>query len=143
MLEFDNLTKLQKEFFLEFIWNGVGSREFAKPPQLIFANASVYHDFAYFRGGNESDRKIADKDFFHRSHSSTRKQHTYTRPFYYVMSYVYFYGLKKIGGKAWEYYDAPAQNWKEFLDHVYAYFDRSPNMKGRPPEYNTWLRNRK
>lgn len=136
MLLYEDLSVKQKDFFLKYIWNGVGSREFVKPPALIFDEPSMYHDFAYFRGGTDEDRKQADKEFFHKAHDEVRKKAVWQRPFYYTMSYVYFYGLKKLGGKAWEYYDKPADTWEEFLAHVYAYFDREPKLKGRPPIYS-------
>ena len=134
VIQLDELTLKQKEYFLKNIWNGVGSREYPDVPDFIFGEASKYHDFAYFRGGDENDRKEADRDFFHRAHSAVRKQPLLKRPFYYVLSYTYFYSLKKLGGKAWEYYPAPAKNWNEWLAHVNTFFDREPQFP-RPPKF--------
>jgi hypothetical protein len=135
VLLYDDLTQKQKDFFLKYIWNGVGSREYPKPPQLIFREASIYHDFGYFRGGPESLRKEVDREFFHKAHSAVRRLPIAQRPFYYAMSYIYFYGLKKLGSKAWELYPEPAKTWEEFLNRVYAYFDRNPGQAGRPPKW--------
>jgi hypothetical protein len=135
MLLYNDLTQKQRDWFLTYVWNGVGSREYIKPPQLIFEEASKWHDFGYFRGGNEDLRKEVDREFFHKAHSAVRKQPIAQRPFYYAMSYVYFYGLKKLGSKAWELYPEPAKTWEEFVDRVFAFFDREPDRKDRPPNW--------
>ena len=136
MLEYDNLSQKQKDFFDKSIWNGVGSRDFfINPHDLIFKEASKYHDFAYWRGGPEELRIKADKDFFHRAHSAVRKQSLLKRPFYYATSYVYFYFLKIGGKRAFEYYERPADTWEELLARVNFYFDENPKKEGRPPKY--------
>lgn len=114
-LSYDNLTKEQKEFFLRHIWNGVGSNHFfINPHDLIFKEASIYHDFYYWRGGTDLIRKMADKDFFHRCHSKIRELPKRRRPFYYAAAYVYYYTLKLLGKHAWEK-GATCQTWQELL----------------------------
>jgi hypothetical protein len=134
-LQYSDLTPKQLDYFLKYIWNGVGSREFVKPPQLIFSEASKLHDFQYFRGGTDSDRKASDKDLLHHMHDAVRAQKLYIRPIYYFLAAIYYIVLSKLGKVAWEYYDKPAQTWDEFLYHLDAYFDREPNKK-RPPAFD-------
>jgi len=115
-LSYDSLTKDQKEFFLTHIWNGVGSDHYTlNPHDLIFKNASIYHDFYYWRGGPKFLRKLADKDFYHRCKDAARKKSAIKRPFYYVICYIYYVGLKLFGKKAWET-GKVCQTWDELLE---------------------------
>lgn len=119
-LSYNDLTETQKEFFLTHIWNGVGSDHyFINPHDLIFKEASIYHDFYYWRGGPKSLRKLADKDFLHRCHEATRKLPMKRRLFYYVASYTYFLGLKVFGNTAWEK-GKVCQTWDELVERYSA-----------------------
>ncbi len=114
-ISFDNLTKEQQNFFKEHIWNGVGSRHFfLNPHDLKFKEASIYHDFYYWRGGPEELRKLADKDFFHRCHSAISKLPRKRRAFYYIAAYVYYFSLKIFGKAAWEKGEV-CQTWEELV----------------------------
>jgi len=115
-LSYDTLTEKQKKFFKEHIWNGVGSSHFfINPHDLIFKEASLYHDFWYWRGGNSKLRKMADKDFLHRCHDSIRKLPMKRRAFYYIAAYVYYFTLKILGSKAWESGET-CQTWEELFN---------------------------
>lgn len=116
-LIYENLTDNQRKFFLSYIYNGVGSDSLPKPPPLIFAKAAEFHDFAAFRGGTEEDRLASEKEFFHKCHDAVREQPLLKRPFYYVISYIYYYILRKADRFTWEYYPAPAEDWKHFIAH--------------------------
>lgn len=48
VLDYSELSTKQLNFFLKYIWNGVGSREYIRPPQFIFSEASKSHDFFFF-----------------------------------------------------------------------------------------------
>lgn len=101
---YQDLTKNQLKFFLKYVFNGLGSDSFPKPPPLIFMDAAKEHDFWAWVGGTEEDRKWATKEFFHRAHDAVRKERKWKRPFYYLMSYIYYYILRKFDGLTWEYY---------------------------------------
>jgi hypothetical protein len=116
-IQYSDLTLKQKEFFLEHIWNGVGSDSFIKPPPLIFLEASKYHDCLEWAGGTEEDREWAIKDFFHKAHEAVRAQSVWKRPYYYLLSYTYYYFLRKLDGFTWEYYPKPAQTWTGLVKH--------------------------
>lgn len=124
-LSYDSLTDSQKAFFRKFVWNGLGSRDaHIDPHDLIFKNASIYHDWYYFVGGPDKLRIAADKEFLVNCNKLVLKERAWKRWFYYPVSYVYYFFIK-IGSKlAWEYYDEPAQTWEEFIEHVMTYFDR-------------------
>lgn len=124
-LSYDKLTSNQKDFFKKYIWNGVGSSHYTiNPHDLIFKNASIYHDFNYFRGGNDELRELADSDFINRSLAAVRSQKFYKQPFYWVVAYIYYFGLVIFGKKAWEYYEEPADSWSEFMSRVESAFIR-------------------
>lgn len=122
MIQLSDLTKDQLLYFTTNIYNGVGSREFfINPHDLIFSPAAMEHDFAYWRGGPDNLRKIADKEFLQHC-LVLSKQHTgIRRVFYTNTSYVYYTFLVLLGKYAWEYYDAPANTWEEFLEHFNKY----------------------
>lgn len=122
-LLYDDLTNDQREWFLKYLWNGVGSNSLPlKPPAFVFSEASKYHDYSSFSGGDEQDRIEASKEFFHKAHSTIRKQPLRKRPFYYLISYIYYRVLKKVDGITWSYYERPASNWFEFIQRVKDYF---------------------
>jgi len=122
-LLYDNLTTAQRQFFLKYLYNGVGSGSFPiKPPRFVFSNAAKYHDFASWSGGTEKDRIEASREFFHKAHDTIRQQPWRKQPFYYFISYVYYRILKKVDGMSWSYFTAPAKDWTEFIDHVRQYY---------------------
>lgn len=134
-LSFDKLTEKQKNYFARFIWNGVGSRNFfINPHDLIFKEASLYHDFYYWRGGPIELKALADKDFFHRCHSAVRKQPLWKRPFYYFVAVIY-YKFLALGKIAWEYGEKPCQTWQELLANFYQYHEDNPKVRPKPPIY--------
>ena len=127
---YDTLTDEQREYFLTYIWNGVGSRDFSvTPPQLIFRGPSAYHDFAYWLGGTEEDRNKADKQFLIDELDQVRREkHITQKPFYFMMAYVYYLGLAAIGKKAFEY-GGPRTNWEEYKSY---YEKRQAEYKNAP-----------
>lgn len=122
MLLYDNLTDNQRKFFLQYLWNGMGDNLLA-PPAFIFSKASEYHDFFSFSGGTESDRIWATKDFFHKCHDAVRKEPLYKRPFYYFISYTYYWFLQKGDALTWTYLLKPANTWPEFISNVIFYYN--------------------
>ena len=133
-LSFDTLPPPQKAYFLTHIWNGVGSRHFfINPHDLIFKEASIYHDFYYWRGGPEKVRLMADKDFFMRCKDAVKKAPWHLRPFYSIAAIVYTQFLR-LGKSAWEYGEVPAQNWEQFIHNIECFYDMNPRLP-RPPKY--------
>ena len=120
-LELEDLTPEQYQYFLRNVWNGVGSQEYAiKPPELCFALPSVRHDFYYWRGGTEADRLAADRRFLADALVEARRYRGVQRAFYVNAAYLYFYGLRALGTKAFEYGERPCQTWDELLARVIA-----------------------
>lgn len=123
-LLYDDLTDEQKKYFLIHLWNGVGSREYVlDPPDSIFSVPSIYHDFWYLRGGPIELRKLADLDFYYRCVYEVRKRPKWKRPFYHFLATVYYYGLKYLGKKAWDKYDVPIADWRDFVHRTSKYLN--------------------
>lgn len=100
-LAFEDLTADQINYF----WNGVGSDHFLfNPPDLIFKEASKKHDFLFWMGGSEDERKAADSEFYYTCWRATLKNHLQIlRPFYFSASWLYYHCLKLFSKTAWEY----------------------------------------
>src|SRR3990172_7684588 len=123
-LQYDQLTHNQQEFFKKYIWNGVGYDHYPiNPHDLIFKEASVYHDYYFFRGGSNELRLLADKDFLVRGLKAVQEQKRLLKPVYWIIAYVYYFALILLSKKAWEYYDEPSADWKEFIDRVKKSYD--------------------
>lgn len=116
-LNLDDLTPKQYKRFMSEIYNGVGSNDvdFIDPHDLIFKKAAEYHDFAYWRGGTDEDRRICDYIFLLHCLEATRKEKWYYRPFYYGASYVYYLALVLFGRYAFEYKDEPSPHWDHLI----------------------------
>ena len=63
---------------LAILWNGVGSSQpvisFFKPPRWImelFAEASKFHDVAYYIGGTDEHQELVDREFAERCFGRT------------------------------------------------------------------------
>lgn len=120
-----DLTPTQLEFFLKYVYNGVGSDELGiDPPDSIFKGAAKGHDFRCFVGGTDHDRIESDKEFLKDCLDRINKSPVWKRPLYKILAYVYYFALWMGSKYAWEYYDKPAENWEEFIKHVIAYHDR-------------------
>ena len=113
-LNLEDLPPDQMHTFKTEIFNGVGSREFfIDPHDLIFKQAAMAHDFAYWRGGSNEDRKLSDKIYLEDSLDAVRRQRKWTRPIYFVIAYIYYGFLKMLGKYAFEYRERPCESWDE------------------------------
>ena len=116
-LTLDGLTPDQYKYFKENIYNGVGSRDFALDPHdLIFKKAAEYHDFAYWRGGTEQDRKEADKRFKRDCVDAAWNQKARSFLFYISAAYIYYYAVKFLGKYSFIYREEPLDNWKDLKE---------------------------
>lgn len=146
-LKYEDLTNKQRKYFLEQIFNGVGSREYIMPPQSIFKSCAVRHDFYYWVGKSEEDKNQVDKDFLYEARQKIRTRYTrkqtplffIKKPFYYTLAHIYYLVLKKLGKKAFEYDTHYVENFDEFLVVVDNYYDKNPKSK-RPIDYKEWIK---
>jgi len=131
-IEFKDLSEEQ----LIIIFNGSGSDAFPiKPPQLIFGNAALRHDWDYLFGGEEKDRKIADKRFLINCLYASGDN-----IFYNVMSYIYYYALRLLGNKSFEY-GPKAKTWDDIFQRVKKSRMDAYNIKNLKQSFDIKLKN--
>lgn len=136
----EDLDEIQFKYFNTYLANGVGSRSFPiNPRDFIFKHASKQHDFQYFVGGNEEERRWVDGLFLSDCFKAIGKAPIGKRPFYTIIAIIYFGFLVALGSYAWEYTDKPAETWDEFLIHVDVFFSKNPKYK-KPPSYEEYLK---
>lgn len=121
VLSYESLNSKQKAFFIEYLYNGLGSKELKVTlPEFIFRDAAIEHDFYSYSGGSHYDRIKSDKLFFKRCINTIKKKRKYI--IYYPVAYIYYFGLLSLSHLTWDEYDRPAKDWEEFIKRVEAHF---------------------
>jgi hypothetical protein len=115
-LKLKHLTPEQYEFYKKNIFNGVGT-SFAgiNPPDFKFEEAALYHDLAYWVGGNELDRLQADFIFFYIGVKCIFKSPWYMWLGLSIILPIYSLFVLLFGWISFEY-GKPSKNWEELLD---------------------------
>lgn len=113
-LEFDDLTDEQ----IAYVWNGVGSDHVPiDPHDLIFKGPSKKHDFLYWLGGDDDDRRQADIEFYWDCKIECYKYRSLPRLFFLCALLVYCAFLFPIGRFAFEY-KPKCKTWDEMKDRI-------------------------
>ena len=95
ILEYTNVP----EDSIKIISNGCGSRYFILDvPEFVFHDSCDKHDFHYWRGGTEADRKKADKEFYSDMKIDAQFQPWWKRLFLKGMAWLYYLSVR-LGGK--------------------------------------------
>ena len=85
-----------------------------RPPEHLFFDASCdQHDFYYWRGHREADRKIADTAFYEVMKRDVGQAAWYRRPWLHSVAWLYFRAVR-IWGKQFFYY-GPSYRTREQL----------------------------
>lgn len=99
-LYYDDLTEEQKSL----ICNGCGPKAFGmKVPQFCFLASCDKHDFNYWKGCTEEDRKKYDSGFFWAMMEDVGNAKIYKRLFYAGWALL-FYTLVRLKGKDYFHY---------------------------------------
>ncbi len=85
------------------VGNGCGPNGWRKLPQWHSFQTCVRHDIAYFEGGTEADRKIADVALLHGMRDDANTRPVWQRPFYYTMAQVYYTAVRYKGAQYFHY----------------------------------------
>jgi len=101
MLRYRDLTPEQK---LK-ITNGCGGKGgFINPPEFLFHASCNHHDFYYWRGGTEADRKKADDTFYKYMQMDIANENSMIKRIYYEMlAYSYYKAVRIFGKKYFRY----------------------------------------
>lgn len=103
---YESLTLGDFEFLREKgILNGCGGKGcWFKPPYRIFFETSCdIHDFTYWQGGDEAQRKNCDDGFLERMLKDADRCGFLTRWFYKLWARLYHKAVRKFGGKFYNY----------------------------------------
>ena len=113
MLEYKQLTDKQKQF----ICNGCGGKGgFINPPEFLFNACCNHHDFLYYRGCTEDDRKKADDKFYQLMKEDINLSSWYMKPHYHLWAFTYYQSVRLIGKKFFYYADKPKEMNDLILD---------------------------
>lgn len=103
-LKFSSLTPFQRKS----ICNGCGGKGgFINPPEFLFHASCNQHDFYYWRGGSEEDRKQADDYFYQFMLEDVSNAVWWKRPLYKSMAFLYYKAVRVVGKKFFYYNDTP------------------------------------
>ncbi|MFA5669912.1 MAG: hypothetical protein WCX83_00205 [Candidatus Cloacimonas sp.] len=102
MLRYSELTDNQKSI----ICNGCGGKGvFIKPPDFIFKASCNQHDFYYWLGKDENDRKKADKEFYRFMRIDISEVELIKKPYYHTWALAYYLSVRAFGRKFFNYSD--------------------------------------
>jgi len=100
MLRYKDLTPEQRKQ----ICNGCGTKGgLIKVPNFIFKASCNQHDFYYWRGGSERDRKIADKAFYKAMREDIKSVKWNLKPYYHIWAFGYYRAVRFFGKKYFNY----------------------------------------
>lgn len=103
---------------VEQICDGCGSKGGPlKPPQWRFRNSCNLHDFAYFIGGREGDRRRADRVFYaDMCLAAQARAQWWQRPWYFLMAWIYYRAVRKFGSGYFHY--GSRRTWADLRERL-------------------------
>lgn len=103
MKKYEDLTPPEKKE----ICNGCGGKgSWVKPPHGAFFKASCnHHDYGYWKGCTEEDRKICDKKFYHAMREDCKTLPWYQKIRYRPWCWAYYNSVRMFGKKYFYYAD--------------------------------------
>ena len=95
------------------ICNGCGGKgSIIKPPHRIFFKASCdHHDYGYWKGGTETDRKRCDIKFYNAMVIDCTSLPWYNYLRYRPWCWVYYHSVREFGKKYFYFADKPRQDF--------------------------------
>jgi len=100
MIKYSDLTDNQKSL----ITNGCGAKGgFINPPDFIFKASCNQHDFYYWRGMDEEDRKKADNAFYKYMRIDISEVSFHKKPYYHLWAFSYYSMVRLFGKKYFSY----------------------------------------
>ena len=108
VLKFRNLTDDQRAE----ICNGCGAMGgWFQPPDYIFTASCDQHDFNYWLGGGDAERKKADLQFYQAMKRDANSAPWWKRWFYKGAAWRYYTAVRAFGKKA--FYYGPTRTWED------------------------------
>lgn len=110
--KYAELTEKQKAA----ICNGCGGKGSLVPVPSFFHKASCnHHDYRYWVGCTEEDRKSADKDFYKAMREDVQRQKWYNKPIAELSALTYYLAVRLFGKKYFYYGDKPREVDEEIV----------------------------
>ena len=102
MFSYEDLNTEEKKY----LCNGAGRKGFWGwiVPEFVFTEPSNRHDFKYWQGGSEEDRKIADREYLNQLldtaeyRKNGKKRSLLSRMFLRRMAFIYYTAVTECGG---------------------------------------------
>lgn len=114
MLKYKELNSHQKEF----VCNGCGGKGgLINPPEFLFHASCNHHDFLYWRGCTEADRKKADTEFYEMMLKDIEEAKWYLKPHYHIWAWTYYKSVR-IAGKKFFYYGDKMKNQVDLISEI-------------------------
>jgi len=116
MLRYSDLTNEQKKF----ICNGCGGKGgWVKPPNFIFKASCNQHDFYYWRGYTEEDKKRCDKKFYELTKEDIDDANVNTIKSWYYHTWAYaYYKFVRAFGKKYFYYGTKSKTLDSLINEM-------------------------
>lgn len=100
-VRYEDLTPEQKAK----ICNGCGGKGgWFNPPEFCFHASCNHHDFNYWLGGDEEDRKKADKQFYAAMLEDCERYKGLRKYYYRSMAWVYYRAVRMCGSQFFNYH---------------------------------------
>lgn len=117
MLKYNQLNKHQKEF----IANGCGGKGgWINPPEFLFHTSCNHHDFRYWRGCTEEDRKKTDEEFYKWMKKDIQE---YKLSFFKILHYKLwawtYYKAVRFAGKKFFYYASKQKTMEDLVREMH------------------------
>jgi hypothetical protein len=108
-LSFDLLNEEQ----IKKICNGCGGKGgWFDPPDFMFEASCDHHDFNYWLGCSEADRKKADQGFYEAMKRDVTNLPWFRKPLAYWLAFNYYMAVR-ICGKDFFYYAEKKRGWND------------------------------
>ena len=118
-MKWRDLSQKERDFWTMNFSNGCGPdgplAEFI--PEINFHDACNMHDFLFWRGGTEADRRDANAQFYAAMLGAINKLQFWRRPINFVLAAWYFLNVEFFG-KAFFPYSERAKTKEEFIEYL-------------------------
>lgn len=102
------LSKLERRA----IANGCGGKGGKVPvPDFLFTASCDHHDFNYWLGGSERDRRKADWQFYQAMLEDVHAQSIWVRPLAYMAAWLYYKAVRRFARQYFNY--GPPRDWED------------------------------
>lgn len=100
----------------KLLCNGCGGKgSWIDPPDWLFKASCDWHDFEYWRGGNEADRLAADRGFLTAMLEDAATASWWRRPFAVLRAWIYYRAVRWF---ARPYFHYGAQRGRRELEEL-------------------------